>query len=120
MVTPGDGDVPQLITTRVVAGMRDARVSILPGGSYHGHAMDHVVHSFGRWLTDLCVTAAGASALDCVGTFCRSETKLPISGCVYVVTIRRRHLARLGDRVCSSSTTRVWLGGVTTRSESMA
>ncbi len=79
--------MPQLITTRVVAGTRDARVSILPGGGYYDHAMDRVVHSFGRWLTDLSVTAAGASAFDCVGTFCRSETKLPISGCVYVVTL---------------------------------
>lgn len=87
---------------RGVAGMRDAPVVILPGGGYHGHAMDQVVHSVGRWLTDLSVTVAGASVFDCVGTFCRSETKLPRSDCVYVVTLRRRHLARIDDRVCSS------------------
>ena len=72
---------------RVVAGMRRARVAILRGGRCHDHAMDYVVHSLGRWLTDLSVTAVAASAFDCVGTFCRSETELPRSDGMSVITL---------------------------------
>jgi acetyl esterase/lipase len=52
------GDVPQLIITRVEADRPTAAVVILPGGGYHGHAMDHEGHQFAAWFRSLGVTSA--------------------------------------------------------------
>ncbi|MDG2221584.1 MAG: alpha/beta hydrolase [Rubripirellula sp.] len=54
----GDGDVPQLIITKVDSDKPTAGVVILPGGGYRGHAMDHEGYQFARWFADLGVTSA--------------------------------------------------------------
>ncbi len=53
-----DGDVPELIITRVESATPTAAVVILPGGGYHGHAMDHEGHQFAEWFRSLGVTSA--------------------------------------------------------------
>ncbi len=53
-----DGDVPQLIVTRVESDSPTAAVVILPGGGYGGHAMDHEGHQFAEWFRSLGVTSA--------------------------------------------------------------
>ncbi len=53
-----DGDVPQLIITRVDSDKPTAAVVILPGGGYHGHAMDHEGYQFAEWFRSLGLTSA--------------------------------------------------------------
>ncbi len=53
-----DGDVPQLIITRVKSDTPTAGVVILPGGGYGGHAMDHEGHQFSAWFESLGITSA--------------------------------------------------------------
>ncbi len=54
----GEGDVPQLIITKVESPTPSAAVVILPGGGYNGHAMDHEGYQFAQWFRDLGVTSA--------------------------------------------------------------
>ena len=54
----GDGDVPQLMITRVRSETPTAAVVILPGGGYNGHAMDHEGYQFAKWFESLGVTSA--------------------------------------------------------------
>ncbi|MCA9141032.1 MAG: alpha/beta hydrolase, partial [Planctomycetales bacterium] len=54
----GEGDVPQLIITKVDSESPTAGVVILPGGGYGGHAMDHEGHQFAEWFKSLGVTSA--------------------------------------------------------------
>lgn len=53
-----EGDVPQLILTRVAHTAPGAAVVILPGGGYHGHALDHEGHQFADWFERLGLTSA--------------------------------------------------------------
>ncbi|QDV65417.1 alpha/beta hydrolase [Crateriforma conspicua] len=54
----GEGDVPQLIVTH--AESRDAvpAVVILPGGGYHGRAMDHEGYQIADWFRSMGFTSA--------------------------------------------------------------
>lgn len=52
------GDVPELMFTRVESDAPTAAVVILPGGGYHGHAMDHEGHQFAEWFRSLGVSSA--------------------------------------------------------------
>ncbi|MGI9474672.1 MAG: alpha/beta hydrolase [Rubripirellula sp.] len=52
------GDVPELVFTVVDSEDPTAAVVILPGGGYHGHAMDHEGHEFAEWFASLGVTSA--------------------------------------------------------------
>lgn len=54
----GDGDVPKLILTKVDSDQPTAGVVILPGGGYHGHAMDHEGYQFAEWFRQRGVTSA--------------------------------------------------------------
>lgn len=54
----GEGDVPQLIITRVESQTPTAGVVILPGGGYGGHAIDHEGYQFAEWFESLGVTSA--------------------------------------------------------------
>ena len=54
----GEGDVPQLIVTRVESDSPTAAVVILPGGGYGGHAMDHEGYQFAEWFKSLGVSSA--------------------------------------------------------------
>jgi acetyl esterase/lipase len=54
----GEGDIPQLIITKVVSSQPTAAVVILPGGGYNGHAMDHEGYQVADWLSSLGVTSA--------------------------------------------------------------
>lgn len=54
----GDGDVPQLVITRVESKSPTAGVVILPGGGYRGHAMDHEGYQIAKWFADRGVTSA--------------------------------------------------------------
>ena len=45
-----EGDVPKLIITRVESDNANRGVVILPGGGYHGHAMDHEGYQFAEWF----------------------------------------------------------------------
>ena len=53
-----DGDVPELIVTVAGSKKPTAAVVILPGGGYHGHAMDHEGYQFAEWFHSLGVTSA--------------------------------------------------------------
>lgn len=53
-----EGDVPELIITRVPSATPTAAVVILPGGGYRGHAMDHEGYQFAEWFRSLGVTSA--------------------------------------------------------------
>lgn len=53
-----EGDVPQLIFRQVESESPTAGVVILPGGGYHGHAMDHEGYQFAEWFESLGVTSA--------------------------------------------------------------
>ena len=50
--------MPQLIITRVESDEPTAAVVILPGGGYHGHAMDHEGFQFADWFHSLGLTSA--------------------------------------------------------------
>ncbi|MEO1527195.1 MAG: alpha/beta hydrolase [Planctomycetota bacterium] len=54
----GDGDLPQLLVTRVESDEPTAAVVILPGGGYGGHAMGHEGYEFAEWFHELGVTSA--------------------------------------------------------------
>ena len=54
----GDGDVPQLIITRVKSASPTAGVVILPGGGYRGHAMGHEGYDFAKWFADRGISSA--------------------------------------------------------------
>ncbi len=54
----GEGDVPQLIITKVESNVPSAAVVILPGGGYHGHAMGHEGHEFAAWFHSMGITSA--------------------------------------------------------------
>jgi acetyl esterase/lipase len=53
-----EGDVPELIITKVESKTPTAAIVILPGGGYHGHAMDHEGYQFAEWFRSLGVTSA--------------------------------------------------------------
>ncbi len=53
-----EGDVPELILTRVESDSPTAAIVILPGGGYGGHAMDHEGYQFAEWFHSLGVTSA--------------------------------------------------------------
>ncbi len=53
-----EGDVPQLILTRVASPEPTAAIVILPGGGYHGLAMDHEGYQIADWFHSLGVTSA--------------------------------------------------------------
>ena len=53
-----EGDVPELMITQVDSKTPTAAIVILPGGGYHGHAMDHEGHQFAEWFDSLGVTSA--------------------------------------------------------------
>lgn len=57
-VGDGPGDVPELMFTKVKSEHPTAAVVILPGGGYHGHAIDHEGHQFADWFGNLGVTSA--------------------------------------------------------------
>lgn len=53
-----EGDVPKLIITRADTDETTAAIVILPGGGYHGHAMDHEGYQFADWFRSLGMTSA--------------------------------------------------------------
>lgn len=53
-----EGDVPELILTRVESDSPTAAIVIFPGGGYGGHAMDHEGYQFAEWFHSLGVTSA--------------------------------------------------------------
>ncbi len=53
----GEGDRPSLILTKVASDSPTAAVVILPGGGYHGHAMDHEGVQFADWFHSLGITS---------------------------------------------------------------
>jgi acetyl esterase/lipase len=53
-----DGDVPELIITKVESATPTAGVVILPGGGYGGHAMDHEGTQFAEWFQSLGISSA--------------------------------------------------------------
>lgn len=53
-----EGDVPELIITRVDSAKPTAAVVILPGGGYHGHAINHEGYQFAEWFGSLGLTSA--------------------------------------------------------------
>lgn len=54
----GDGDGPELIITRAESDEPTAAVVILPGGGYHGLAVDHEGYQIAEWFRSLGVTSA--------------------------------------------------------------
>ena len=58
VTSTGDGDVPQLMITRVKSRTPTAAVVILPGGGYHGHAIGHEGHDFAKWFESFGVSSA--------------------------------------------------------------
>ena len=54
----GEGDIPQLMITRVESDSPTAGVVILPGGGYHGHAIGHEGYEFAEWFHSLGITSA--------------------------------------------------------------
>lgn len=52
------GDVPQLIITLADSEQPSPAVVILPGGGYHGHAMDHEGYQFAEWFKSLGISSA--------------------------------------------------------------
>ena len=53
-----DGDLPELIITRVAAERPTAAVVILPGGGYHGHAIGHEGYQFAEWFAAMGIQSA--------------------------------------------------------------
>jgi len=53
-----DGDLPELIFTRVASDLPTAAVVILPGGGYHGHAMGHEGYQFADWFAAMGIQSA--------------------------------------------------------------
>lgn len=53
-----DGDLPQLIITKVASAVPTAAVVILPGGGYHGHAMGHEGYEFADWFAKMGIQSA--------------------------------------------------------------
>lgn len=53
-----DGDIPQLILTRVESREPTAAIVILPGGGYQTHAIDHEGYQFADWFASLGISSA--------------------------------------------------------------
>ena len=53
-----DGDLPELIITRVATERPTAAVVILPGGGYHGHAIGHEGYQFAEWFAAMGIQSA--------------------------------------------------------------
>ena len=53
-----EGDTPELIFRLVKSETPTAAVVILPGGGYHGHAIDHEGYQFAEWFASMGVSSA--------------------------------------------------------------
>ena len=53
-----EGDLPRLIITQVASEVPTAAVVILPGGGYHGHAMEHEGYQFADWFAAIGIQTA--------------------------------------------------------------
>lgn len=57
-VADEEGDLPQLIFSRVRSDQPTPAVVIFPGGGYGGHAINHEGHEIAQWMASLGVTTA--------------------------------------------------------------
>ena len=53
-----EGDTPELILRLVESDSPTAAIVILPGGGYHGHAIDHEGYQFAEWFASMGISSA--------------------------------------------------------------